>query len=76
MLPGPINSQKAAFILGPEEQNLAEAMAPSLRNKTVAINGNILPGLVNIPASLGIQNTQHINQVKAGLNWHIAPNIW
>jgi outer membrane immunogenic protein len=48
-------------------------------NKTVAINGNILPGLVNIPASFGIQNTQHINQVKqvkAGLNWHIAPNIW
>ena len=45
-------------------------------NKTVAINGNILPGLVNLPASFGLENTQHINQLKFGLNWHIAPNIW
>jgi len=26
--------------------------------------------------SLGIENNQHINQFKAGLNWHIAPNYW
>ncbi len=45
-------------------------------NKTVAINGAVLPGLVNFPASFGHENTQHINQFKAGLNWHIAPNIW
>jgi outer membrane immunogenic protein len=44
--------------------------------KTVAINGSVLPGIVNFPASFGLQNTQHINQFKAGLNWHIAPNIW
>jgi hypothetical protein len=30
----------------------------------------------NFPASFGLENTQHINQFKAGLNWHIAPNIW
>jgi outer membrane immunogenic protein len=45
-------------------------------NKTVAINGAVAPGLINFPASLGIENNQHINQFKAGLNWHIAPNIW
>ena len=45
-------------------------------NKTVAINGAILPGIANFPASFGLENTQHINQFKAGLNWHIAPNIW
>jgi outer membrane immunogenic protein len=45
-------------------------------NKTVAINGAILPGIINFPASFGLENTQHINQFKAGLNWHIAPNIW
>jgi outer membrane immunogenic protein len=45
-------------------------------NKTVAINGTILPTIVAIPASFGLENTQHINQFKAGLNWHIAPNIW
>jgi len=45
-------------------------------NKTVAINGAILPGIVNFPASFGLENTQHVNQFKAGLNWHIAPNIW
>jgi outer membrane immunogenic protein len=45
-------------------------------NKTVAINGAILPGVVGFPASFGLENTQHINQFKAGLNWHIAPNFW
>jgi len=45
-------------------------------NKTVAINGSVLPGIVNFPASLGIENTQHINQFKFGVNWHIMPNLW
>jgi outer membrane immunogenic protein len=45
-------------------------------NKTVAINGAILPGIANFPASFGLENTQHINQFKAGLNWHFAPSIW
>ena len=45
-------------------------------NKTVAINGTILPGIANIPASFGLENTQHVNQVKFGVNWHIMPNIW
>jgi outer membrane immunogenic protein len=44
--------------------------------KTVAINGNILPGIINFPASFGTENTQHINQFKFGVNWHIMPNIW
>jgi hypothetical protein len=36
-----------------------------------------LPGVgAGFPASFGLENTQHINQVKAGLNWHIAPSIW
>ena len=45
-------------------------------NKTAAINGTILPTVVGLPVSLGNENTQHINQFKFGLNWHIMPNIW
>ena len=44
--------------------------------KTVAINGTVLPGITGFPASLGLENTQHINQFKFGLNWHIMPNLW
>jgi outer membrane immunogenic protein len=45
-------------------------------NKTVAINGTILPTVLPIGASFGLENTQHVNQVKFGVNWHIMPNIW
>jgi outer membrane immunogenic protein len=45
-------------------------------NKTVAINGTILPTIIPIGASFGLENTQHVNQVKFGVNWHIMPNIW
>jgi outer membrane immunogenic protein len=45
-------------------------------NQTVAINGTVLPGIVNFPASFGMENAQHINQFKAGLNWRILPNFW
>jgi Outer membrane protein beta-barrel domain len=45
-------------------------------NRTVAINGTVLPGIVNFPASFGMENAQHINQFKAGLNWRILPNFW
>ena len=45
-------------------------------NKTAAINGTVLPTVIGLPASLGNENTQHINQFKFGLNWHIMPNIW
>jgi opacity protein-like surface antigen len=34
------------------------------------INGR----LVGIPATFGVQNEQHINQVKVGLNWRFLPN--
>jgi outer membrane immunogenic protein len=44
--------------------------------RNVAINGTILPTIANIGVSPGIQDTKHINQFKAGLNWHIAPNYW
>jgi outer membrane immunogenic protein len=44
--------------------------------KTVAINGAITPGGAAIPASFGVQNQQKINEVKAGLNWRFAPNLW
>ena len=46
-------------------------------NKTVAINGSVLPTIGGgIPVSLGVQNAQHINEFKAGLNWGFAPNYW
>jgi len=43
---------------------------------TTAINGTILPGVVGIPFSAGLQNNQQINEVKFGLNYRIAPNFW
>ena len=36
-------------------------------NRTVAINGTVLPGIINFPASFGMENTNHVNQFKAGL---------
>jgi ABC-type branched-subunit amino acid transport system substrate-binding protein len=47
-----INVHKAAFILGPEEPNLAEAMASDLRNKTVAITG----GAVSLDSVSGVND--------------------
>jgi opacity protein-like surface antigen len=45
-------------------------------NRAVAINGTVLPGIANIGVSNGLQNTNHINQFKAGVNWHILPNFF
>jgi outer membrane immunogenic protein len=46
-------------------------------NKTVAINGTILPGTpIAFPAQFGFENTQHINQFKFGVNWHFMPDLW
>jgi outer membrane immunogenic protein len=46
-------------------------------NKTVAVNGTLLPAIGGgIAYSHGIEDTTHVNQVKGGLNWHIAPNFW
>jgi outer membrane immunogenic protein len=39
---------------------------------TETINGS----LAGVPASFGFQNEQHVNEVKAGVNWRILPNIW
>jgi outer membrane immunogenic protein len=44
--------------------------------RTVAINGTVLPGGAPIGVSPGVQNQQHINEFKAGLNWKFAPNYW
>jgi opacity protein-like surface antigen len=47
--------------------------------RTVAINGTIPAGVIgfsSVGVSEGRENTTHINQFKAGLNWHIAPNFW
>jgi outer membrane immunogenic protein len=41
--------------------------------KTVGINGSFIGA---VGASLPMDNNQHINQVKAGLNWHFMPNFW
>jgi opacity protein-like surface antigen len=40
--------------------------------RNVAINGSIL----GLGASPGLQDNSHVNEVKAGLNWHIMPNVW
>jgi hypothetical protein len=50
---------------------LAEYDYLDFGNKTVAINGTILPGIVNFPASFGMENAQQIYLFKAGLNWRI-----
>jgi outer membrane immunogenic protein len=42
-------------------------------NRNVAINGSVL-GVV--PVQFGLQDNNHVNQFKAGLNYHIMPNFW
>jgi outer membrane immunogenic protein len=44
--------------------------------RTVTMNGAVAPSVINLPVSYGVSDTNHINQFKAGLNWHIAPNYW
>jgi outer membrane immunogenic protein len=44
-------------------------------NRTMSINGTVAPGVFNLPASFGLQNTDHINQFKAGVNWKFLPNL-
>ena len=42
-------------------------------SKTVTINGTILPGTANIPASFGVVNDQTISEVKLGANYKFMP---
>ena len=42
-------------------------------NRNVAINGSVLGVL---PLQLGLQDNNHINQVKAGVNYKFMPNFW
>jgi outer membrane immunogenic protein len=42
-------------------------------NRNVAINGSVLGVL---PLQLGLQDNNHINQFKAGLNYRFMPNFW
>jgi len=44
--------------------------------RTVAINGTILPSIIPIGASFGLQDQSHINQFKAGVNWHFPPGFF
>jgi outer membrane immunogenic protein len=41
-------------------------------SRTVTINGTILPGILNAPASFGVVNAQSINEVKVGLNYRFT----
>ena len=45
-------------------------------SKTVAINGTLLPGIINAPISVGAVNDQTISEVKFGLNWRISPLLF
>jgi outer membrane immunogenic protein len=44
-------------------------------NSNVAINGSVAPSAFNLPVSVGLQNADHINQFKAGVNWKFLPNL-
>jgi outer membrane immunogenic protein len=41
-------------------------------NRNVAINGTA----VVVPLQLGLQDSNHVNQFKAGLNYKFMPNFW
>jgi len=43
--------------------------------RNVAINGSA-PLLGGVGLSSVIQDSNHVNQFKAGVNWHILPNFW
>jgi neutral amino acid transport system substrate-binding protein len=47
-----IEQQQVSFIIGPEEPSLAEAMAPLLKDRTVAITG----GAVSLDSSSGVND--------------------
>jgi outer membrane immunogenic protein len=42
-------------------------------NRNVAINGTVAGVL---PLQLGLQDSNHVNQFKAGLNYKFMPNFW
>jgi outer membrane immunogenic protein len=42
-------------------------------NRNIAINGSVLGAL---PLQLGLQDNDHVNQFKAGLNYKFMPNFW
>ena len=42
-------------------------------NRNVAINGSVLGVL---PVQFGLQDNNHVNQFKAGLNYRFMPNFW
>jgi outer membrane immunogenic protein len=41
-------------------------------NRNVAINGSFL----GVPIQAGLQDNDHVNQFKAGLNYKFMPNFW
>ena len=41
-------------------------------SRNVAINGSAL----GVPLQLGLQDNNHVNQFKAGLNYKFMPNFW
>jgi outer membrane immunogenic protein len=42
-------------------------------NRNIAINGTFIGG---VPLQFGLQDNNHINQFKAGLNYKFMPNFW
>jgi opacity protein-like surface antigen len=44
--------------------------------KTTPITGTVLPGVVGLPASVGLEDNLRIQQVKVGVNYRFLPNLW
>jgi outer membrane immunogenic protein len=44
--------------------------------KTTPITGTVLPGIVGLPASIGLEDNLRIQQVKVGVNYRFLPNLW
>ncbi len=45
-------------------------------NRTTQVTGTVLPGIVGVGRSIGVQDSLTIQQVKVGVNWRFLPNVW
>jgi outer membrane immunogenic protein len=44
--------------------------------RAVAVSGTVLPSVLPLGASFGMQDMSHVNQFKAGLNWHVPSGFF
>jgi outer membrane immunogenic protein len=44
--------------------------------RTTPTIGTVLPSIVGLPASVGLEDNLRIQQVEVGVNYRFLPNLW